>query len=104
MDKPTYEFIASPNFSTRKRTITAIVIHYTASMNLNGTVDWFKRSESKVSAHYVVGREGQVVQMVRDEDIAWHAGRSMLGDQPNVNTFSLGIELVGTADSGFTDR
>lgn len=104
MPKPEYAFVKSPNFSTRRRTITAVVIHYTASMNIEGTIDWFKRTESGVSAHYVVGREGQVVQMVRDEDVAWHAGRSTLAGESNVNAFSLGIELVGTADSGFTDR
>lgn len=103
MPKPEYAFIPSPNFTKKPRTITAVVIHYTASMNIEGTIDWFKRRESGVSAHYVIGRDGRVVQMVRDEDVAWHAGRSMLDGQPNVNAFSIGIELVGTADSGFTD-
>jgi N-acetylmuramoyl-L-alanine amidase len=101
--KPTYEFIPSPNYAKRTKPISAIVIHYTASMGIEGTIDWFKRRESQVSAHYVIGRDGRVVQMVRDEDVAWHAGRSLLGTEPNVNSFSIGIELVGTADSGFTD-
>lgn len=110
--KPTYEFIASPNFTRRpNRRINAIVIHYTGSLNIHGTIEWFRRSVSKVSAHYVVGTDGRVVQMVRDEDIAWHAGRSAMDPhrkpepaEPNVNAFSIGIELVGTHDSGFTDR
>ena len=113
MAKPTYDFIASPNKSARRKPITAVVIHYTASNSIDGTIDWFSRKESRVSAHYVVGRDGRVVQMVRDEDVAWHAGHSAMrpnlpdGDpaqEPNVNSFSIGIELVGTADSGFTDR
>lgn len=81
-------------------------------MTLDGTVAWFRNRESQVSAHYVVGRDGRVVQMVHDRDTAWHAGRSAMqpqlpdGDpkkEPNVNQFGIGIELVGTNDSGFTD-
>ena len=113
MATPTYEFIPSPNFSKRVKPISAVVIHYTASLSIDGTIDWFKRRESQVSAHYVIGRDGRVVQMVADDNVGWHAGRSALrpdlpdGDpakEPNVNAFSIGIELVGTADSGFTDR
>lgn len=111
--KPTYEFRPSPNNGgARRKPISAIVIHYTASMNIEGTLTWFMSQQSHVSAHYVVGRDGRVVQMVQDDHVAWHAGRSAMrpdlpdGDsrkEPNVNSFSLGIELVGTADSGFTD-
>lgn len=111
MAKPTYEFIQSPNCKRQPgRKITALVIHYTGSLSIYGTIDWFKRTESKVSAHYVVGTDGRVVQMVAEEDVAWHAGRSAMRPwetppgEPNVNAFSIGIELVGTPDSGFTDR
>lgn len=104
-------FIPSPCYRPgRARAITAIVLHYTATLSLASTVDWFRRPESKVSAHYVIDRDGAIVQMVRDTDTAWHAGRSAMrpdlpaghpDSEPNVNNFSLGIELVGTADSGF---
>lgn len=112
--KPTYEYIPSPNYARRKKPkITAIVIHYTASMNIEGTISWFKNPKAEVSAHYVIGRDGRVVQMVKDEFAAWHAGRSAMrpslpdkhpDKESNVNHFSIGIELVGDADSGFTDR
>lgn len=111
MAKPTYEFLPSPHRRTsRSKPISAIVIHYTGSLNIEGTLSWFRRPESKVSAHYVIGRDGRIVQMVEDAHVAWHAGRSAMFPhekpprEPNVNEFSLGIELVGTADSGFTDR
>jgi N-acetylmuramoyl-L-alanine amidase len=114
MPKPTYEVIASPNHGgLRKKAITAIVIHYTASLSIEGTISWFKNKTAKVSAHYVIGRDGRVVQMVPDNFVAWHAGRSAmrphLADghpqkEPNVNAFSIGIELVGTMDSGFNDQ
>lgn len=75
-------------------------------MNIEGTISWFKNPESGVSAHYVIGRDGREVQMVDDNDKAWHAGVSKmpLTGETNVNDFSIGIELVGTVDSGFTDR
>jgi N-acetylmuramoyl-L-alanine amidase len=108
--KPTYEFLPSPNFTKgRKHPISAIVIHYTDSLNIEGPLSWFRTKASAVSAHYLVGRDGRVVQMVHDGDIAWHAGRSAMAPhatppgETNVNAFSLGIELVGTGDSGFTD-
>lgn len=110
MDKPTFEFIKSPNFTPgRKRPISALVIHYTGSLHIDGTITWFQTPVAKVSAHYVVGRDGRIVQMVLESDQAWHAGRSAMDPQnnpplePNVNGFSIGIELVGTPDSGFTD-
>jgi len=109
--KPTYEFIPSPNRrASRSKPISAIVIHYTGSMSIEGTISWFKSPVAAVSAHYVVGRDGRVVQMVDDKHVAWHAGRSAMFPkekpprEPNVNDFSIGIELVGDADSGFTDR
>lgn len=108
MPKPSFETILSPNHGgPRKKSISAIVIHYTASMSIEGTISWFKDTKAKVSAHYVIGRDGRVVQMVPDNLIAWHAGRSAMrppNGEPNVNAFSLGIELVGTMDSGFTDK
>jgi len=97
------QFIASPHHGRRVKRITAVVIHYTGSLQLSSTVDWFTRPESKVSAHYVIGREGEVVQMVQEDRVAWHAGVSQMPDtkERNVNAFSIGVELVGTADSGF---
>lgn len=105
-----YEYIASPNFSERSKSITALIIHYTASMGIDSPISWFKDRRSKVSAHYVIGRDGRVVQMVPEDKVAWHAGRSAMDpyNEPpkelNVNSFSIGIELVGTMDSGFTDK
>jgi N-acetylmuramoyl-L-alanine amidase len=102
---PVLKWIPSPNWRAPRRLpreISAIVLHYTASMSLAGTVSWFKNPGSKVSAHYVIDRDGSIVQMVADSQIAYHAGESSLQGRSNVNEFSLGIELVGTADSGFT--
>lgn len=109
--KPSIEFVASPNYRTgRRKKISAIVVHFTGSQSMEGCLTWFQNRASVASAHYVVGRDGRVVQMVREEDTALHAGRSAMYPRENpprernVNDFSLGIELVGTMDSGFTDR
>jgi hypothetical protein len=79
------EFIQSPNHSSRNGTpIRRIVMHYTTSRNVDGTIAWFKDPASKVSAHYVIARTGDIYQMVRDSDKAWHA--------KNANADSIGIE------------
>jgi N-acetylmuramoyl-L-alanine amidase len=81
----------------RKAAIDMVVIHFTAAGTLSGTVEWFEKWKSKASAHYVIGRDGSVVQMVREGDTAWHAGESSwMGKsiRNSCNAFSVGIELV----------
>jgi N-acetylmuramoyl-L-alanine amidase len=88
-------FIIGPHYSSRKgELIDMIVIHYTASSTLNGTTRWFQDPESKVSAHYLVGKDGAVVQMVKEADKAWHAGKSEWAGRSNCNGFSVGIEII----------
>jgi N-acetyl-anhydromuramyl-L-alanine amidase AmpD len=104
------ELYPSPNHGPRRKPISAVVIHYTGSLAMEGVLRHFAQRESGQSAHYVVGRDGRLVQMVEESEAAWHAGRSAMfpREKPpresNVNDFSIGVELVGTADSGFTDR
>ncbi len=79
------EFIQSPNHSSRNgTTIRRIIMHYTTSRNVVGTIEHFKNPASKVSAHYVIARNGDIYQMVRDSDKAWHA--------KGANAESIGIE------------
>ncbi len=95
-----YSFVASPNFNWRPdgQAITCIVLHSTAQPNLQTTVNWFLTPESKVSAHFVVDKDGRVVQMVPVEARAWHAGVSTLGGVAGVNDYSIGIEMVNRND------
>jgi N-acetylmuramoyl-L-alanine amidase len=89
------DWIASPNHSKRKASqITAIIYHYTAGDSLSGTVRQFQDTASKVSAHYVLGKDGKLVQMVALDQTAWHAGVSKLAGVEKVNDFSIGIEIV----------
>ena len=53
-----------------------------------------KNPYSKVSCHYLINRKGEVIRMVEDKKIAWHAGKSKWKNFKNLNKQSIGIELV----------
>lgn len=90
-----YAFKPSPNKSSRRGVaVNSIVLHFTASAALAGTVQWFMNPEARVSAHYVIGRKGEIVQMVHESEKAWHAGDATLEGDPRVNSMSIGIEIV----------
>jgi len=86
----------------------AIVIHIMDG-TLAGTDSWFNDPASQVSAHYGIGKNGEVHQYVKEEDTAWHAGRIdmptwkliKLGINPNV--YTIGIEHEGRPDDVWTD-
>jgi len=70
-----------------------LVIHFTAGSNLASSVDVLTSPENKVSAHFAVGRNGDIVQMMPTNLIAWHAGRSNYMGRSGYNRYSIGIEL-----------
>lgn len=83
--KPPVSFVASPNFGDREGArIDSVVMHFTQA-TFDGTIRQFLDRRSEVSAHYVIARDGTIVQMVADRDRAWHAKRIM-------NPRSIGIE------------
>lgn len=85
----------SPYHSSRHgQPITAIIYHFTAGPKLEGTVEYFKKNSSQVSAHYVLGKDGRIVQMVPLDRASHHAGNSVLAGKKGVNSFSVGIEIV----------
>ncbi len=103
------EWIESQFFDPGKIANKMIIIHHTGSTNgqinsFEGTINWFKpavwRSTNQASAQYVIAREERpIVQMVRDEDTAWHAGKSSWEIEgvlrESINRWSIGIELQG---------
>lgn len=94
-EPPSMNFVGSPNFNKRSNgEISAIVMHATANGSLEGVVNWFNRTDAQVSAHYSIGKDGAIVQHVRDEHRAWHAGKSEWKGRSDLNTWSIGIELV----------
>jgi N-acetyl-anhydromuramyl-L-alanine amidase AmpD len=82
---PISKFIQSPNCSSRNgERIRRVIMHYTTSRNVDGTISHFLTPSSQVSAHYVIARDGRIIQMVLDTDKAWHA--------KGANADSIGIE------------
>jgi N-acetylmuramoyl-L-alanine amidase len=84
----------SPNFDDRKLPVLMLVMHYTGMQSGAAAIDWLANPASKVSAHYVVAEDGTVLQMVAEEQRAWHAGRSWWRGVTDVNSASIGIEIV----------
>lgn len=86
--------LPSPNFDTRAHPVSMVVLHYTGMETAAGALDWLANPASKVSAHYVVAEDGQVVRMVDEANRAWHAGRAWWRGITDVNSASIGIEIV----------
>lgn len=85
---------ASPNFNDRQLPIAMVVLHYTGMPSGAAAIDWLANPESGVSAHYVVAEDGTVLRMVDEAKRAWHAGRSWWRGITDVNSASIGIEIV----------
>jgi len=94
----------SPNFNSRKgAAIDCIVIHDTESATADAALSWFESPTSQASAHYLIDRDGTIYRCVQEAARAWHAGVSALRGRSDVNTFSVGIELVGFSTQGYTE-
>ena len=87
----------SPNYSVKKRTkkdIKFLIIHYTGMQSEIESIKRLKNIKTKVSCHYLINKRGRVTQMVKDNKVAWHAGKSKWQSFKNLNENSIGIELV----------
>ncbi len=82
----------SPNHNTRgAQTVKVIVLHADASPNEKGCLSWLQSSESKVSYHALVGRDGKVYTVVPYDRRAWHAGKAEWNGHKDVNGISVGL-------------
>lgn len=95
-DHKTARVRPSPNFGERKdgKTINTIILHYTGMVTGQAAEDWLCNEESQVSSHYLVHEDGKIVQMVRENDRAWHAGKSFWQGETDLNSVSVGIEIA----------
>lgn len=86
----------SPNFGSRRdgATPSLIVVHYTGMTCAQAALERLCDPLAEVSAHYMIDRDGGLIQMVRDEDRAWHAGAGAWRGMDDINSRSLGVELV----------
>jgi N-acetylmuramoyl-L-alanine amidase len=84
----------SPNFNARDADISLIVLHYTGMESAEAAIARLTDPASEVSAHYLIDEDGTIHRLVAEEHRAWHAGKSHWRDVGNVNSASIGIELV----------
>ncbi|WP_156678414.1 N-acetylmuramoyl-L-alanine amidase [Sphingomonas profundi] len=84
----------SPNFDERALPVSILVLHYTGMRDAAEAIGWLANPASKVSSHYVVTEDGQVLRLVAEDKRAWHAGRSHWRGTTDVNSASIGIEIV----------
>lgn len=85
------DFVGTVNFGIRKPNF--VVIHHTAQNSTEQTLKTFTTPRTQVSAHYVIGRDGQVYHMLSDYLRAWHGGVAKWGNTTDINSSSIGIEL-----------
>ena len=86
----------SPNFYLKKRSISKVkylIFHYTGMKSENGAIKKLTNKNSKVSCHYFIKRNGEIIMMVPDLYIAWHAGISSWKKDKFLNSKSIGIEV-----------
>ena len=94
-----FSYNYSPNFSTYRRiskSIKFIVIHYTGMSSQSKAIKRLIDEDSKVSCHFFIKKNGEVILMVPEKYTAWHAGISNWGKYSSLNKNSIGIEIHNT--------
>ncbi len=88
--------ICSPNFDARETgvPIDMLVIHYTGMQTCDSAIARMCSPVSRVSAHFCIQEDGNILQLVKEENRAWHAGVAFWRGFTNINSRSIGIEVV----------
>ena len=91
-----FDFIErpSPNFDERQLPVSMIVLHYTGMPDAQGALDRLTSPEAQVSCHYLVDEDGAIYRVVDESKRAWHAGKSRWRGMTDINSASIGIEIV----------
>jgi len=84
----------SPNFDERTLPISLLVLHYTGMESGAAALARMRDPGAKVSAHYMVEEDGEIFQLVEESNRAWHAGVASWNGETNINSNSVGIEIV----------
>jgi N-acetylmuramoyl-L-alanine amidase len=98
---PEINWVASPNFDERRPNL--VIVHHTSDDAVNDALHTLTSPERKVSSHYLIGRDGAIIQLVDERARAWHAGKSWWGGLTDINSVSLGIELDNNGSEPFAD-
>jgi N-acetylmuramoyl-L-alanine amidase len=80
-----------------------VIIHHTAQDSTAQTLKTFTLTRTQVSAHYVIGRDGRVYHMLNDYLRAWHGGAARWGNDTDINSSSIGIELDNNGTEPFAE-
>ena len=98
---PLATWVPSPNYDARRPQL--IVLHFTEEKSVEQGLHTLRtgNGEGPVSAHYLIGSDGHIYQLVADEQRAWHAGAGRWGTITEVNSASIGIELDNDGQSPF---
>jgi N-acetylmuramoyl-L-alanine amidase len=94
-------FVGTTNFNLRKPNF--VIIHHTAQDSCGQTLRTFTLQRTQVSAHYVICKDGTVHHMLNDYLRAWHAGVGKWGNDADINSSSIGIELDNNGFEYFND-
>jgi N-acetylmuramoyl-L-alanine amidase len=99
------EVVPSPNFDERVGGPPDIILlHYTGMQTGEAALDRLTSVDAKVSSHYIVFEDGRIVQCVPEEKRAWHAGVSYWAGETDINSRSIGIEIVNPGhEFGYPD-
>ena len=102
-DSPLAErFVASPNHTERRgyAAPTCVILHYTGMPTGAAALALLRDPASEVSAHYFVWEDGRIVQLVGEDRRAWHAGLSVWKGERDINSCSIGVEIVNPGHDG----
>ncbi len=95
-------FLASPNFGERRGRgrPDCLILHYTGMPSGEAALDLLVDPASEVSAHYLVWEDGRIDQLVAERARAWHAGKAFWKGESDLNSISIGIEIVNKGHDG----
>jgi len=102
-----FKAIYSINFYKNPRSpkkIVYLIYHYTGIASEKKAIQRLTSKSSRVSCHYFIRRNGEIINMVPDKFIAWHAGVSSWKNHKNLNDKSIGIEIQNSGHSGKYER
>ncbi|HUP96019.1 MAG TPA: N-acetylmuramoyl-L-alanine amidase [Burkholderiales bacterium] len=92
---------ASPNFDARRPNF--VIIHHTTNATVEESLRTLTDPARRVSAHYLIARDGRIIQLVEEAARAWHAGESFWAGHNDINSSSIGIELDNTGRETFPE-
>jgi len=103
--KTPVEWRPSANYDERRPNY--VIIHHTSNDNVEAALNTLTLAgpdtTRAVSAHYLISRDGKIMQLVDERHRAWHAGASQWGNSTDLNSASIGIELDNNGEEPFAE-